>query len=700
MKRPNRAIVPTLVFALLWACTNNSSSTNEPDAGDTAGDADSDTDSDSDSDQDSDADSDSDADTDADTGPDTDTETETCTDTEIDTGGGNGVGTLELYGTFHAMGIIFTLDGATDPNRNASVEVEYTGQGNCEFQQGFPLTRVADNRFVGSLFWLSPGRGYYVKISIEDPDGGPLDGTTITALGSTRAEITLPTASNSYYVSPSGSGTTCSSGSPCSLQEGINRAQAGEGVILLGGTYYEGEFTLPRSGSAGAPIVVRGNAGETAILDGADPNTFTWTAEGGGVYSTTVNVADTHFVTADDQRLFPYQDLSSLQSLSLHDMPGFYADNTTLYVHLTGDADPNTQTMRVSRYNHAFSLSHDFIYIADLTLRHYGQGSYAKAIYLDDASDNLIRNCTFSANDIGVGLKRESHRNVIEDCEFFDSIFDWSWEDIKNIGGIEDGGVILYGPLDGRGNVIRRNTFHDDFDGFGACPNSSNAVTSETDVYENTIYNMGDDGMETDGHCTNLRIWSNTFHDVLIGISVAPVYVGPVYALRNLIYRTGVGNNDYTGSPFKFNSGYDTSGPMYLFHNTADAALPGNNGLHIKTPGTWDLIYARNNIWSGTTYAVNNYNTSQPIDLDFNNLWNDGGANLVRWDNTNYASLSDFSSATDQEVNGLSVDPGFADPAGGDYTLSSGSALIDKGVLIPGINHNYEGAAPDIGAFE
>jgi hypothetical protein len=102
---------------------------------------------------------------------------------------------------------------------------------------------------------------------------------------------------------------------------------------------------------------------------------------------------------------------------------------------------------------------------------------------------------------------------------------------------------------------------------------------------------MGDDGMETDGDCSNVRIWGNTFHDVLMGISLAPARIGPVYAIRNLIYRTGVGNNTYTGSPFKFNSsGYGRSGPMYLFHNTSDAALtdPRSNGLYVKEPGTWD----------------------------------------------------------------------------------------------------------------
>lgn len=607
---------------------------------------------------------------------------------------------LELYGTFHAMGVIFTLDAADDPDGDAAAAVEYRATGGGAYRQGFPLSRVAGTRFVGSLFWLEPGTAYDVRVTLSDPDGGPLDGATLTAAAATRAEIAIPAADRSYVVSPGGSGTACTAAAPCALAEGLSRATAGDEVVLRGGVYYQGSFELPRSGTAGAPIVIRGVEGETAILDGADPAAFVWTHQGGGVYRATVGTAGTHLVTADGQRLFPYQSLSNLEALSRDGTPGFFADGTSLYVHLAGDANPNGAAMVVSRFETAFTVEQDYVYFSNLTFRHYGQSDYPKAIYFNNASHNLVQGSTFAANDLGIGIKRASHGNVIQDNEFYDTIFDWPWDAIKDVGGLEDGGIAFYDPVDGRGNVIRRNVFHDDFDGFGACPASSAAITNETDVYENTIYNMGDDGVETDGRCSNVRLWGNTFHDVLMGISLAPVYDGPVYAVRNLIYRTGVGNNDYSGSPFKFNSGYDTSGPMILLHNTADAALPGNNGLYIKAPGSWDLIYARNNVWAGTEFAVENYNAAQPADLDHDDLWNGGSGDLVRWDGTRYATLAAFTAATGQESHGLSVAPGFVDAANGDYTLASDSPLVDAGVAIPGINDDYVGAEPDVGAFE
>ena len=356
--------------------------------------------------------------------------------------------------------------------------------------------------------------------------------------------------------------------------------------------------------------------------------------------------------------------------------------------------------LTVSRYNQAFQVQQNHIYFLNLTFRHYGQGSYAKALYFSSGSDNLVQGCTFAVNDLGIGLKYGSHRNLIQDNTFYDTIFDWPWEAVKAGSELETGGIRFYDPATGRGNVIRRNTFHDFFDGLGICPGGPSDLVNETDFYENRVFRVGDDGVETDGQCSNVRLWSNTFHDVLIGISLAPVYTGPVYALRNLIYRTGAGNSSYPGSPFKFNSGYGTSGPMYLFHNTADAVRPNTNGLEIKTPGTWTKLYARNNIWSGTGYALYDYNTTQPLDWDYDNLWSSSGGTLIRWNNTLYTQVSSFTAATGQEAHGLSLSPGFKDAGNGDYTLAPVSGLIDRGQVILGINDGYLGLGPDIGAFE
>ena len=616
---------------------------------------------------------------------------------------GSTVGSIELYGTFHAMGVIATIPAGSDANSNAVANVEYRASGAGDYVAGFPLTRVAATRFVGSLFWLAPGTSYDVRVRYSDPDGAPLDTGWAGATASTRIEIVVPAATRTLNVSPTGAGTACSTAAPCALAQAIGQAQAGDEVVLGAGTYYQGELTVSRSGTATAPITIGGAVG--AILDGADPAAFTWTSQGGGVFATTVNEPDPHLVTANGARLYPYADLASATALSASNTPGFFANGTALAVHLAGGASPAGATMAIARYNFAFTITGSFVVIRDLTFQNYGLGSYAKAIYIHDGSDNLVQGCRFITNDLGIGLKGATHRNVIQDNEFSDTIAGWTWEDVKAEGNLETGGVRFYAPDDGRGTVIRRNKFHDFFDGLGICPTDSAAVTNETDFYDNQSYNNGDDGIETDGQCANVRLWGNIFHDTLSGISLAPVAGGPVYCLRNQIYLTGAGHSQagYTGLPFKFNSSDGDSGSIYLFHNTVDAQRTGNDGFSIQSPGTWQIVYARNNIWAGTLHALENANASQPLDMDYDDLWRSGSDYLVRWDgltNTHLTTIPEIAAATSQESHGQSAAPAFVAPATADFTLTPSSPLIDRGVYIPGINDGYKGQAPDIGAVE
>ncbi len=615
---------------------------------------------------------------------------------------------LELYGTFHAMGVLVSIDPSDDVDGDASVAVEYRSVSQT-FRPAFPPSRVAPDRFVGSLFWLTPGTEYDVKATLSDPDGGPLDGVQLSASGETRLEVVVPLPVRSHFVSPDGAGVECSLVQPCSLQQGINLAEAGHEVVLRGGVYYEGELGFSRSGGPGTPIALRGHEGEIAILDGADPETFQWTPQGGGVYKTTINVADTTLVAAEGERLFPYSSFADLQGL-VWDEPGFYVDGTDLYVRLDGDADPGTKGMAVSRFQQAFYVNDDFIGFIDLTFRHYGLVTHSKALFIDDGSDILVQGSTFVLNNQGIKVKNGSHRNVIEDNEFIDSISGWSWDAIK-LGApfLEPGGVNVGEPMIGRGNVIRRNVFHGFFDGLSVCPSGTSAVTSETDVYENHAYRMEDDGMQADGRCTNVRIWSNKVDDILNGISLSPVFGGPVYALRNVIHDAGGGNNDHLGSPFKFIYGVSSDGPVYLFHNTFHGGVSGDDGLMVGgEDGTWDSIVSRNNIWAGNKYGLRWTHPDQVLDFDYDVIHTTSPTRAVAW-RGGFAdpfldTLADLQLQTGQELNGLSVAPAFIDAANGDFRLVADSELVDVGLPIPGINdrgpHAAYGAAPDLGAFE
>ena len=69
----------------------------------------------------------------------------------------------------------------------------------------------------------------------------------------------------SYYVSPSGGGSTCSSASPCSLNEGLSKAGVGDEVVLKDGTY--GQLVrVSRDGISGSPITIRAENRRQAII--------------------------------------------------------------------------------------------------------------------------------------------------------------------------------------------------------------------------------------------------------------------------------------------------------------------------------------------------------------------------------------------------------------------------------------------------
>ena len=121
----------------------------------------------------------------------------------------------------------------------------------------------------------------------------------------------------------------------------------------------------------------------------------------------------------------------------------------------------------------------------------------------------------------------------------------------------------------------------------------------------------------------------------------------------------------------------------------------------IFEPGSWRQLVARNNVFSGTLYALQNSNVSQPLDLDSDDLFTSQPGELAWWQGLGHLhTLAELQAATGLELGGLAEAPAFTDPGEGDYEPSPTSPLVDRGVLIPGVDADYSGSAPDIGAFE
>jgi hypothetical protein len=616
---------------------------------------------------------------------------------------------VQTYGNFHAGGIVAAISG--DDNGNAGATLEWRKQGEEAFHPAHPLTlNSIGSYFSGSLFWLDPDTIYEVRIRLSDPDGvtGPMSAVAVLA---TRPDTLPEPTLRTLYVSMAGSDTNSGS-DPAKPLRTIQRAadisMPGDLILIEPGVYRE-SVTVPTSGTAEQPIVYRGN-GPGVILDGADEaiaSGVSWQNDGAGVYSVNTGFATGHVVT-DAGRFYQYESLTDLQALGAGAPGGFYFNSSDyrLFVKFSDGSHPQSSHIHVARLENGFYLDgRSRVRLENLEIRHFGSGSYGKGVYLRQSSDCAVRLCKIHGiQKSGVWLKGGG-RHLIEDNEIWDTaIFNWPWGYSKSSSA--ENTAITFTDDIGRGNVIRRNRIYGTFNGIGPCGSSGPpaGITNETDIYENSLYRHTDDAIEPEGYCANVRIWHNYIQDVHMAFAVAPATVGPTYILRNVTY--GVGNTDtsqkydFTASALKINSGYPTPiGPLYLYHNTFYTHSSNTDAVALLNDGESTFIMGRNNLMAGTRYALYKKNLVA-LDWDWDNLYTTDQSSFVKWEGNPYKDLASLQANTGQELNGLASVPKLADPANGNFYPAADSPLLDRGVVIAGINDNYRGSAPDIGALE
>ena len=633
---------------------------------------------------------------------------------------------LELFATAHAISVSVALAGESPPGSDVVVRLEYAAQGAPI--AAFPMTRIGAMQFSGSLFFLEPDTTYTVWAHLYETAQSTHPQTTVQATASTwPLSPANDPALRQRFVHPQGSGRSCSEAFPCSMEYAASSARAGDHIQLAAGRYDTGDIQISSSGQEGSPILFQGPTTGEAIFDGATAVDQSW-QRAEDLYSADLPVESTNLVIAAGTRLFPYRTLSDLRDLKWG-LPGFYAASGRLYVKFTDARTVQAEEVLYSRYGSAFRVvaSHHLEF-SGLHFENYGQETWSKALLFRDAHDISLRELRFYHNNNALSIGDGSYRITVQDSYFEDDISMWPWDAVKQETTYEQGGIRIENGFSGRGIVIRNNRFRGLFDGLKVCPirpqdlslkrdsldidsldiDSLDIDSLDIDVYGNQLFEIADDAIETDGWCRNVRIWGNTIHHVWSGISLAPASGGPVYVMRNLIYDIGYGNNEaFSATSFKFNSNRDASGTIYIFHNTVDVRTEGNHsGLDLKGSNEAALIQMRNNVWRGRNCGIRNTNPQLRVDMDYSAVFSSQNERTICWLDESFASLEQFSERFGHERSGVQlpsaalVQADVGGPTAGFMPLDGATLLVDRAVILPGINTLFAGASADIGACE
>lgn len=162
--------------------------------------------------------------------------------------------------THHAIGVQVLISG--DANHNAAITARATLAGTGTFRTAPPLFRVrpetvtgrtVPEQFAGTIFDVAPGNLYELELTATDPDGG---NDMRIVMAPTRAWPADPQTPRVVQVSDE-----------TGLRTALQTAQPGDVIAIADGTY-TGEYTLFASGTANAPIVIRGATRDGVVIDG------------------------------------------------------------------------------------------------------------------------------------------------------------------------------------------------------------------------------------------------------------------------------------------------------------------------------------------------------------------------------------------------------------------------------------------------
>jgi hypothetical protein len=199
-------------------------------------------------------------------------------------------------------------------------------------------------------------------------------------------------------------------------------------------------------------------------------------------------------------------------------------------------------------------------------------------------------------------------------------------------------------------------------------------------------------------------------------MSPQPIFGGPVYFIRNVVYNSVYG-------PLKIQA--DPSG-ILVYQNTYVGEIqqitPASN-MHFRNnlimgQKARPILFAidTHTPWSSSDYNGFHVNADAEYSFQWSSPPRGGPVDFTSpREVRRFKTLAEYQRATGQDRNSRAVDysvfvdakaPDFTDPTKlvqpgeVDLRLAPGSRALDAGVVLPGITDGFRGRAPDLGAYE
>ena len=600
--------------------------------------------------------------------------------------------------TLHNLGFEWTITG--DANRSASVSVEYRAVGESKWRRALPLVRVGGERvfrkrehldytvpdgFAGSILNLETGTEYECRFELSDPDG-TMGQTTETVRVKTRTEPRPYNGGRTLHVYPPYHEGERQEPHFTSLLHAYygaglgdwnvvweQRVQPGDIILVHAGLYrnerlnyvdpmmtpFDGTNWLTVKGTAEKPITIKAAGDGEVVFDGAG-----------------------------NHRIF------DVMATAHHIFDGLTFRNTDVAI---------------------FAGFKEVLGAVGLTVKNCRFEDIGFGVWTEYAGSSDF----YIADNIFLGRIEERNLLVGWTGRFWKSAGPYGSHEMRSYYAVK-----VYGP----GHVIAHNAiayFHDGIgvSTYGTPSQDPERRASSIDIYNNDIHMSGDDFVETDGGVHNIRVYNNRGVNAAHGgYSSQPVFGGPAYFIRNLLYHVP------SGVAFKFSA---KAAGVFAYHNTII-------GEQVAGDPTSNMHY-RNNLFLGRdtpdrgvmTWA----NATEAYSSDYNGYRpNKGVAEQYRWlapkggpgggrvmyepqsdDWRTFSTLEEFRAATGQEKHGLELDFDIfeqmtpPDPSKRhevyhatelNFRLKPNSKAVDAGVHIPTVNDDFTGDAPDLGALE